>query len=153
MKIVNKKLILLFCLVCCFLIPNVKGIERVEKTLYCQRGFSYNIFESVTIEQDEVISWDFTTYNNSFEASLALWINTFSIVTELCVQQANDIGEYKITQTGSYRITVSNFGLNDGYIHIVVENKEGISGYPLFLMFGLVGIVITGKIVKMKVKK
>ena len=143
----------MFCLVCCSLIPNVKGIERVEKTLYCQRGFSYNVFENVTIEKDEVTSWDFTTYNNSIDATLALWINSFSIVTDLCSQQTNDIGEYKITQTGSYRITVSNWGLNDGYIHIVVENTEGIPGYPFFLMFGLVGIVITWKIVKMKAKK
>ena len=143
----------MFCLACCFIIPNVKGIARVEKTIYCQRGFSYLVFENVTIEKDEVISWDFTTYNSSFEATLALWINSFTIVAELCFQQANDIGQYTITQAGSYRITVSNFGLNDGYIHIVVENKEGISGYPLFLTSGLVGIAIIGKIVKMKVKK
>lgn len=143
----------MFCLVCCSLIPNVKGIERVEKTLYCQRGFTYLVFENVTIEKDEVISWDSTTYNSSFEAILALWINTFTFVVDLCFQQTNDKGEYRITQTGSYRITVGNFGLNDGYIHIVVENKEGISSYPLFLMFGLMGIFIIGKIVKMKVKK
>jgi len=79
-------------LVCCFLIPDVKGIERVEETLYCQRGFHYPIIENVEIEKDEVITWDFTTYNSSFEAVLALWINTYTFVVDLCFQQTNDKG-------------------------------------------------------------
>ena len=144
---------MLFCLVCCFLIPNVKGIERIDETHYCQRNLHSPIIENVEIEKDEVITWDFTTYNSSFEAVLALWISTYTFVVDLCFQQTNDKGEYRITQTGNYRFTVGNFGQNDGYIHIVIENKKRISSYPLFLMFGLVGIVIIRKIMKMKAIK
>jgi len=125
----------------------------MEETLYCTRGFHIPIFENVEIDQDEIITWDFATYNSSFEAILALWINTYTFVVDLCFQQTNDKGEYRITQNGTYRITVGNFGQNDGYVHIVIENKKEISSYPLLLVFGLVGLVIVRKIVKMKGKK
>jgi len=142
MKDINKMRILLFFLIYCIFIPNVKGIERIEEILYCQRGIHYPIVENINIEKDEVITWDFTTYNSSFEAVLALWINTYTFVVDLCFQQANDKDSYRITQTGDYRFTVGNFGQMDGYIHIIIENKKGISSYPLFLMFGIIGIII-----------
>ena len=150
MKNISKMRIFLFCLICCFLIPNVKGIERMEETLYCTRGIHYPIFDNVEIEKDEVITWDFTTYNSSFEAILALWISTYTFVVDLSLQQTNDKGEYRITQTGYYRFTVGNFGQNDGYIHIVIENKKGVSSYPLFLMFGIIGIATIVKTIKIK---
>ena len=150
MKNISRMRILLFCLICCFLIPNVKGIERIEETHYCYRGIHYPIVDNLEIEKDEVITWDFTTYNSSFEAVLALWISTYTFVVDFCFQQTNDKGEYRITQTGYYRITVGNFGQNDGYIHIVIENKKGISSYPLFLMFGIIGIAIIVKAIKIK---
>ena len=146
MNKLTKKAILLLCLLCVFIVPNVKGIERIEKTHYCYRGIHYPIIEALEIEKDEVITWDFTTYNSSFEAILGLWINTFTFVVALCFQETSDKGEYRITQTGNYRITVGNFGLNDGFIHIVIENKQEISSYPLFLMFGIIGIVVILKI-------
>ena len=124
----------------------------MEKTLHCSTGIHYPIFENVEIEKDEVITWDFTTYNGSFEAILALWINTYTFVVDLSFQQTNEKGEYKITQAGDYLFTFGNFGESAGYVHIVIENKQEISGYPLSLTFGLVGIVTTRKIAKMKVK-
>ena len=146
MRQINKKVILLLCLICVFIVPNVKGIERIEKTYYCYTGIYYFIIEDLEIEKDEVITWDFTTYNSSFEAIMGLWISTYTFVVALCFQETNDKGEYRITQTGNYRITVGNFGLNDGFIHIVLENKQEIPSYPLFLLFGIIGIVIVIKI-------
>lgn len=105
------------------------------------------------MEKDEVITWAFTTHNSSFGAIVALWINTFTFVVDLSFQQTSDNGEYVVTQAGSYRITAGNFDLNDGYIHIIIENKveNSISSYPLLLMIGLVGFVILRKIIKIKV--
>jgi len=150
MRKINKKAILLLCLTCVFIVPNVKGIERIEKTHYCYRGIHYPVIEDLEIEKDEVITWDFTTYNSSFEAILGLWIDTFTFVVDLCFQETNDKGEYRITQTGNYRITVGNFGLNDGFIHIVLENRQEIPSYPLFLMFGIIGIIIFFRVIKIK---
>jgi len=144
MRKINNKAILLICLMCVFIVPNVKGIERIEKTHYCYRGIHYPIIKNLEIEKDEVITWDFTTYNSSFEVILALWINTYTFVVDLCFQQTNDKGEYRITQTGDYRITVGNFGQNNGYIHIVIENKKEISSYPISLVvfFSILGLIV-----------
>ena len=143
----KKRILLLsLSLMCIFIVPNVKGIERIEKTYYCYTGLHHPIIEELEIEKDEVITWDFTTYNSSFEALMALWINSYTFVANLCFQQTSDKGEYTITQTGNYRLTVGNFGLNDGFIHIVIENKQEISSYPLFLLFGIIGIVVILKI-------
>ena len=146
MRKIHKKVILLLSLLCVFIVPNVKGIERIEKTHYCYTGLHHPIIEGLEIEKDEVITWDFTTYKSSFEALMGLWINTYTFVVALCFQETSDKGEYRITQTGDYRITVGNFGQNDGFIHIVIENKQEISSYPLFLLFGIMGIVIIIKI-------
>ncbi len=150
MRKINKKVILLLCFMCVFIVPNAKGIERIEKTYYCYTGIHHPIIDDLEIEKDEVITWDFTTYNSSFEAIMGLWISTYTFVVALCFQETNDKGEYTITQTGNYRITVGNFGLNDGFIHIVLENRQEISSYPLFLMFGIIGIIIFFRVIKIK---
>jgi len=150
MRNYKKIWILLFFLTCCYLIPNTKGIERIEETFYCPKNIHTPIIENLNIEKDEVITWDFTTFNSSFEAILGLWISTFTFVVALCVQETNGRGEYKITQTGDYRITAGNFGINDGYIHIVLENQNGISSYPLFIIFGIIGTTIIIKSIKVK---
>ena len=145
MKKINKKAILLLCLMCVFIVPKVKGIERIEENLFCITSFHQSIVENIEIEKGETITWDFTTYNSSFEASLVLWLDMYTHVADLCVQQIEHKGEYTFTQTGFYRITVVNFGANDGYIHIIIENKEtSISGYPIILIifFSILGLIV-----------
>ena len=100
--------------------------------------------------EDEHISWSFTTYDEAFEVSVVIRSPSGSS-TWLCNSKTKDSGSEKLYISGSYSFTFLKEEDVEGYITIVIENYEvKITGYPLFLILGIIGIPIVIKAIKIK---
>ena len=145
----KKDIILLLCLMYVFIVPQGRSRERIEDTVFLPHGSS-NQFD-IPLEKDEVISIKFETYNSSFLATLTFYLHSFEFI---CIDKKEGSYTIEIDETNYYHFGVYNKDDFDGYVHYIIENKESsISGYPLIVMFGIIGIFITGKIIKRGYKK
>ncbi len=112
----------LFSLICCFTIPNVKGIDRIEQTFFWLNSYSNS--DTIVVDkvlEDEYISWSFRTYDEAFEVSVVVRSPSGSS-TWLCNSKTKDSGSKKLYISGSYDFTFLKEESVEGYITIVIEN-------------------------------
>ena len=142
----KKKLILLVCLISCFLIPNVKAVDRIEDTFLWEIGYSNShTIELFNERSGDQISWSVETYNNSFKVSVALipYGGDLVWISEL---RTEDSGIETLQGDDMFFCVQRNENI-EGYIKIIIENYTfSISSYSLFLILGLVGLTIIIKI-------
>ena len=145
----KKKLILLACLICCFFIPNVKAIDRMEDTFFWEISFSNShTIELTNEEEGERISWSFETYNDSFQVSVAiiLYNDNPKWISE---KRTKDTGIETLSGTDYFFGFLREDGDMEGYIKIIIENYTfSISSYPFLLILGIIGLTIIIKIKK-----
>ena len=115
---------LLFCLICCFTIPNVNGIDRIEQTFFWLNSYSNS--DTIVLDhvlEDEHISWSFNTYDEAFEVSVVVRSPSGSS-TWLCNSKTKDSGSEKLYISGSYSFIFLKEEDVEGYITIVIENTK-----------------------------
>lgn len=143
---------LLVCLIGCFLIPNVKGIERYEEEfLWKSMSPDNHIIIFYGLEINEKIYWDFETFGEPFEVSLE--INGIFVLTYEPVYSGYIIiKEYPSTARTIF-IFFKEDQLEEGTIKIIISNESNfsISSYPLFLILGIIGIIAIFKIKRLRI--
>ena len=145
MKKIIKVVIFFTWLMSLFFIPNVNGMDRREETVYLTHGSSDQFV--ISLEKGEDISWKFETFNNSFLATLTISLYSLEFV---CTEKEKGSYTIDIDETNSYLFGIYNQDTIDGYVHYIIEDKElDISGYSLFLILGIIGIVIIVKVKKL----
>ncbi len=138
MRNINKKAILLLCFMCVCFVPQVRSMERIEEIIFLTHGSSNQFY--VSLEEGEVISWEFETYNNSFLTTLTLSKNSLEFV---CIEKEEGSYTIDIDETYEYHLGVWNRDDIDGYIHYIIENKKSsILSEDIFLILGIIGVVI-----------
>ena len=140
MRKINKKVILLLCLMCVFNVPKVNGMDRIEETIFLTHGSSNQFY--VSLEKGEVISWEFETYNNSFLTTLTISLNSLEFI---CIEKEEGSYTINIDETYEYLLGVWNRDDIDGYVHYIIENKESsISSYPIIIVvfFSIIGLIV-----------
>ncbi len=140
MRKIYKKTILLLCLICVFIVPQVRSIERIEETVFLTHGSSNQFY--VSLEKDEEILWEFDTYNNSFLTTLTISLDSLEFI---CIEKEGGSYTIEIDETNFYLFGIYNVDDIDGYVHYIIENKKSsISGYPIILVvfFSILGLIV-----------
>ena len=139
MRTINKKIILLFCLMCAFIVPKVNGMDKIEETIFLTPGSSNQFY--VSLEKGEVISWEFETYNNSFLTTLTIYLSSLEFI---CIEKEEGSYTINIDKTYEYQLGVWNRDDVDGYVHYVIKNKKSsIVGYTITLLVFFSILILT----------
>ena len=148
MKKTTKTGILLTGLFCCLLIPNGRAIDKIEDTFLWELGFSNDHTILLDrVKDGEIITWQFETYDDSFEVSILL-SKVSGYYSWICNSKTKESG--RVTLTENTALTFHREESVEGYITIIIENPEEISSFPLLILFGIIGLVVITKIKRIK---
>ncbi len=148
----KKILVLIFGLMCCSHIPNVRGMERIEETIYFDELTHQFTIRDIYLQKGEVIFWSYETYDSPFTVKFVIPLGMFDSIV-LSQNKSFASGEFEVLETkGNYMFWFMRYddpNTTIGYLHLIVENKS-IPSFPLVLLLGIIGLVILIKIKRLK---
>jgi len=132
------------------LIPNGSCATSVNDTVFLTPGAATS-FYFIQVSEDDVVQWNFQTYNDSFSVN-AFALNFWGLISS---DKTSDSGSVEAYLPGSYTITFffQNVGSTSGYIDINIHIKKEIDGYyPLILSIIIIAIISIVLIKKKHIK-